>query len=313
MSNATVTTWLHGTAGLNPAIQGQLLRSVLLIAFLWLLWWIAVRFGINRIDETTLRYRTQKSLNYLIFILGFLLIGRIWFVGIESLATFLGLLSAGLAISLKDAIVSVVAWLFILSRRPFEVGDRIQIGQFAGDVIDQRIFQFTLMEIGNWVDADQTTGRIIHIPNSIVFTEPQANYSKGTRYIWNEIPVLLTFESDWQSAKKILQEIVSKRTQQLEESAQQDLRRASSRFMLRHIDFEPRVYTNVKDSGVLLTLRYLCEPRRRRLSAEVIWEDILHAFADHDNIDFAYPTLRYYDNTVEGKEGARAARPGPTA
>ncbi len=294
-------------------MQGQLLRSVLLIAFLWLLWWIAVRFGISRIDETTLRYRTQKSLNYLIFILGFLLIGRIWFVGIESLATFLGLLSAGLAISLKDAIVSVVAWLFILSRRPFEVGDRIQIGQFAGDVIDQRIFQFTLMEIGNWVDADQTTGRIIHIPNSIVFTEPQANYSKGTRYIWNEIPVLLTFESDWQSAKKILQEIVSKRTQQLEESAQQDLRRASSRFMLRHIDFEPRVYTNVKDSGVLLTLRYLCEPRRRRVSAEVIWEDILHAFADHNNIDFAYPTLRYYDNTVEGKEGARAARPGATA
>ncbi len=309
MANLTISTWLEGTAGLNPSLQGQLLRSILLIALLWFLRWLAIRFGISRIDEVSVRYRTQKTLNYVTFTLGVLLVGRVWFVGVASLATFLGLLSAGLAISLKDPIVSLVAWLFILWRRPFEVGDRIQIGQFAGDVIDQRIFQFTLLEIGNWVDADQTTGRIIHVPNAHVFSEPQANYSKGTRFIWNEIPVLVTFESDWKTAKDILQSIVAKRTQQLSESARHDFRVASGRFMLRNIEIEPRVYTSVQDSGILLTLRYLCEPRRRRTSAELIWEDILHAFGERDDIDFAYPTLRYYDNTVEGKEGARASRP----
>lgn len=309
MTNATITSWLQHSAGLNPSLQGQLLRSVLLVALLWFLYWLIVRFGLTRIDELSIRYRTQKILNYVVFTLGFLLVGRIWFVGVASLATFLGLLSAGLAISLKDPIVSFVAWLFILWRRPFEVGDRIQIGQHAGDVIDQRIFQFTLMEIGNWVDADQTTGRVIHIPNANVFTQPQANYSKGTRFIWNELPVLVTYESDWKAAKQILHEIVSKRTHQLGASARQDLRIASRQFMVHNVDFEPRVYTSVQDSGVLLTLRYLCEPQRRRSSAEAIWEDVLDAFAEHDNIDFAYPTVRYYDNTYEGKEGARATRP----
>ena len=67
-----------------------------------------------------------------------------------------------------------------------------------------RIFMFTLMEIGNWVDADQSTGRVIHIPNGKVFKEVLANYSKGFQYIWNEIPVLVTFESNWKKAKEIL-------------------------------------------------------------------------------------------------------------
>ena len=68
----------------------------------------------------------------------------------------------------------------------------------------------------------------------------------------------------------------------------------------------PIVYTSVKDSGVLLTIRYVCNPRRRRGSEQEIWEDILHAFGKCEDIDFAYPTQRYYLNHLEGKEEARA-------
>ena len=75
------------------------------------------------------------------------------------------------------------------------------------DVIDQRLFRFTLLEIGNWVEADQSTGRVIHVPNSWVFTEDIANYTAGFSYIWNELPVLVTFESDWRRAKRLLQSI----------------------------------------------------------------------------------------------------------
>ena len=95
--------------------------------------------------------------------------------GLRSLGTFLGLLSAGLAIALKDVVASMAGWIFILWRRPFQLGDRIQIGDRAGDVVDLRLFQFTLLEIGNWVDADQSTGRSIHVPNGAVFTEPLFN------------------------------------------------------------------------------------------------------------------------------------------
>ena len=79
--------------------------------------------------------------------------------GIASLTTFLGLASAGVAIAMHDTIANLAGWFFIISRKPFKVGDRIEIGEIAGDVIDIRIFQFSLVEIGNWVDAEQSTGR----------------------------------------------------------------------------------------------------------------------------------------------------------
>ena len=71
----------------------------------------------------------------------------------------------------------------------------------------------------------------------------------------------------------------------------------------------PAVYTTVKDSGVLLTVRYLIDPRQRRGSEQAIWEDILKAFAQCDDIDFAYPSQRMYLNLLEGKSNARAPVP----
>ncbi len=89
------------------------------------------------------------------------------------------------------------------------------------------------------------------------------------------------------------------------EEAEQQMLKASRQFMIFYTTLTPTVYTTVKDSGVLLTLRYLCHPRRRRGTAQAIWEDVLTRFAEHDDIDFAYPTTRYYYNAVEGKPGTR--------
>lgn len=230
------------------------------------------------------------------------LVGRLWFSGFQSIATYLGLLSAGIAIALKDVVSNFAGWLFIISRRPFSVGDRIQIGNYAGDVIDTRVFQFTLLEIGNWVNADQSTGRIIHIPNGMVLSEVLANYSKGFQYIWNEIPVLITFESNWKKAKKILQKIADKDAEQLSKAAEKRVKEASKKFMILYSRLTPIVYTSVQDSGVLLTIRYLCEPQRRRDSEQVIWEDILEEFTKNNDIDFAYPTRRFYNHQIEGKD-----------
>ncbi|MCH7585121.1 MAG: mechanosensitive ion channel, partial [Acidobacteria bacterium] len=81
----------------------------------------------------------------------------------------------------------------------------IQIGEHKGDVIDIRAFRFTLFEIaGERVDAEQPTGRLLHVPNGLVFTEPLANFTEGFQYVWHEIPVLVTFESNWETAQQIL-------------------------------------------------------------------------------------------------------------
>ena len=177
-------------------------------------------------------------------------------------------------------------------------------------MIDIRIFKFTLMEIGNWVDSDQSTGRVIHLPNSLIISDTIANYTRGFEFIWNEIPVLITFESQWKKAKKILTDIGEKHAAHLTKSAEKRVKEASKRYMIFYSALTPTVYTSVQDCGVLLTLRYLIEPRKRRGSVEAIWEEILIAFANCENIDFAYPTQRFYNNVLEGKEGARAELKG---
>lgn len=301
-----ISEWLHNLTGLSPLVQDRIFASLFIIFVLWLLRFLTLRIIWERSEDVQVRYRWQKTSVYIAAVLGILLVARVWFAGIQSLATYLGLVSAGIAIALKDLVTSLAGWVFIIIRRPFGVGDRIQIGTHAGDVIDIRIFKFTLLEIGNWVDADQSTGRVIDIPNSYIITETLANYHKGFHYIWHEIPVLVTFESNWKKAKSILVKIAGKQGTELSTAAEKRIKEASKKYMIFYKKLTPIVYTTVKDSGILLTIRYFVDPRSRRGSEQAIWEEILKEFAKRKDIDFAYPTTRVYYNAAEGKEEARA-------
>lgn len=277
--------------GVDAETQTNLVLSVLVIAAVF-----AIRRGVlaivhGRTDDSELRYRWGKISANVGFTLAALMLVQIWFTAIRSIGTFLGLLSAGLAIALKDIVADLAGWIFIMWRRPFDVGDRIQIGPHAGDVVDRRIFQFTIMEIGNWVTADQSTGRLIHIPNAKVFTEPLANYVAGFPYLWNELQVQVTFESDWRKAKRLLEELAEDHTVDLSQEAHREPRQ-EHRFLIRYRKLTPVVYVAIADSGVELTLRYLCRPRERRGSGSALWERVLDAFEPHSDVTLAYPTQR---------------------
>lgn len=295
--------WIERTTGISPAVQEQIAATIIIVAGLWLLRTVIMQIVRKKARDYRTRYQWQKSTLYIAFALGTLLVGRTWLEGFGAVATYLGLVSAGLAIALKDPLTNLAGWLFIVWRRPFDVGDRIQIGDNTGDVIDQRLFQFTIMEIGNWVDADQSTGRILHIPNGKVFTKAQANYSQGLPYIWNELSLVVTFESDWAKAKALLAEIVATVTQQPDQSSGAVL---TGRYTFLDTGSRPEVYTRVVENGVQLTARYRCLPADRRGSEQTVWERTLSAFAGHDDIRFAYPTQRLYLRPLEkgGESGA---------
>jgi small-conductance mechanosensitive channel len=305
-----IVEWIENHWNIPEHFQLKILYSLLVIVVVSLIRYILLKLINRSVEDIKFRYYWQNMVRYVSFILGFIVISGIWIEEFGSVATFFGLLSAGIAIALKDPIVNMAGWIFILIRKPFTVGDRIQIGNNAGDVIDIRVFQFTLNEIGNWVDADQSTGRVIHIPNGKVFTEAQANYSQGFSHLWNEIGVLVTFESDWAKARDILMEIVKNNSANLTDIAKKKLMEASRKFMIFYNTLSPNVYIKVKDSGIMLTMRYICEPKKRRLTEHQIWESVLTEFARHTDIDFAYPTTRFYFNQQEGKKGMQEKRKG---
>ena len=283
------------------SIQVKFIASFIAILSFIILRKLFLKILFRNTSNALIRYRWQKISSYVINVLGLIIVGQIWFKGFESIATYLGLLSAGVAIALKDPLINLTGWAFILSRAPFVVGDRVQIGEHSGDVIDINFFKFTLMEVGHWGAGEQASGRIIHIPNGKVFIDILANYSKGFKYIWNEVDVLLTFESDWKKGKKILEKISKKHTANISKVAAKNFKQVSRLYMVYQPDFEPQVYTKVEDSGILLTIRYLCNPRKRRITSQYIWEDILNEFDKDVNLEFAYPTTRFFDAKSENK------------
>lgn len=305
-----VTEWLQQTFGISLAIQGKIVSSLIAVLLIALARSLLLRLALRRTENPRSAYRWRKTSSYIMWVLAFFFVGRIWFQGVEAISTYLGLISAGIAIALRDPLVNLAGWLFILWRRPFEVGDRIELGEVRGDVIDLRLFSFSMLEIGNWVEGDQTTGRIMQIPNGRIFSFPLANYNKGFSFVYEEVPVLITFESNWREAEALLTTIVEDEAKHLGSEAERELKLASSRYMLSRREVAPEVYISTEAAGVLLTLRYAIRPHDRRSSLDRVWRAILASFEKHDDIDFAYPTRRNFNNVIEGKPGARATIPG---
>ena len=310
-----IDTWVHDATGLSPSVQGNLFETAVTVASLWLLRVLVLRIVARRGERVAAEdasfsrsfYQWRQGTAYVSYGLAFLLVGRIWVESFESLATVFGLISAGLAVALKDPLLNFAGWLFIVWRKPFELGDRIELGKYRGDVVGQGMFTFSLMEIGNWVDADDRTGRLLVAPNGAVFTEVIANYSKGWfEHVWNELAVIVTFESNWRAAQELLADIAMRKGADPKHVRESRADRLSQEFLFLQANCEPRVFVSVADIGVTLTLRYMCMPFERRRSAEGVWMEVLDAFGAREDIDFAYPTLRTFNHRTEGKAEMRA-------
>lgn len=281
---------------LEAEIRWSIYKTILIILVLWLIKKGAFYIISSKAQDAEMKklYHWKKTIQYVLVFVGLLLIGNIWINNFQSITTFLGLLSAGIAIALKDIFVNLAGWLFILWRKPFDVGDRIQIGDFKGDVVDLRMFQFSILEVGNWVDAEQSTGRIVHVPNGMVFSHPQANYSQGFDYIWNEQQLYISLDSDYKKAKQILQGILEEMFKAEYPQFERALKIAHKEHFITFSQYTPTVYSKIHQRGIQLSLRYLCNPRRRRIYEHQISESILDRFVGEKTIRIVYPITSVY-------------------
>ena len=274
----------------------NLVLSLLFLVIIFTLRYLVLRAMASRVADTEVAYRARKLSFYVAVGLLLFVLGWIWTRQLANVGSFIGLLSAGIAIALSDVLKNVAGWVLIVFRRPFKVGDRIEVGPDAGDVIDIGVFRFTLMEIRNWVDADQTTGRILHIPNATVFLAPLANYNEGFPYIWEEIPGTVTFESDWRHARDMVARAIQRHTLDPDQVAAS----SGERYVSLHRNLASAVYVDVIDYGVTVTGRLLVPPRSRRLVTSEIWQDVLHAINTAPDVELAYPTTRFFRADLEG-------------
>jgi len=278
--------------GIGGFFSNDSIQFLFLALAIYLLGALIISFINRQVKDVRRRHNARKITLYTTVLSILALAATFWLEGVRSMAVVISIIGAGLVVALQEVILCFAGWLLIIFKRPFSVGDRVEIGKIKGDVIDVRMFQTALLEVGNWVDADQSTGRVVHVPNSNVFKERVFNYTKGFEFVWNEVKVVVTFESDWQKAKEIILSHASPELDKLQARVQASIERMSREYMIYYEKFTPIVYVKIIDYGVELTLRYLTAVRERRTTQDRISRSILEDFAKERSVNFAYPTYR---------------------
>ncbi|HEX7071865.1 MAG TPA: mechanosensitive ion channel family protein [Rhodothermales bacterium] len=271
----------------NQDFYGQLLLTLIVLVASFLIVRFAQRTILRFVDEPHRRYRISKLVSRIGGLLTIAAIVVIWSPDPSRFVTILSVIGAGLAIANREAILSLAGRLNIALRAPFVQGDRIEVNGVIGDVIDIRLIQTSLMEVGGWVHADQSTGRLVHIPNSWVLQFGVYNYTQGFSFIWNELPITITTRSDWEAAREIMLSLAQETAAIVEHQVSKQILRMSREYLVHYSILTPFVYVRIVPEGICLSLRYLCEARKRRGTEHALTVSILKAFREHGNIELA--------------------------
>ncbi len=270
------------------------LRTIVtVVAFVtaWLIKKVIVYHINKRIEDVTLKHSYRKLTVYSLTGLALFLAGIIWLQHVN-LGVLFSIIGAGLVISLSELILSGFGWFLLTVRGPFKTGERVQIGEIKGDVIDIRAFYIALLEVEGWVKEEQSTGRIVYLPNNFIFKNPIYNYSKGFNFIWNEVKITITFESNYHKAKEICLKYLDEFHNNWARDLDKKIRQVQDSYAIHYSRLTPTVYVKIVESGVELSLRYLVEPLQIRFSEDFLSKKLLDEFAMANDINFAYTTYR---------------------
>jgi small-conductance mechanosensitive channel len=245
----------------------------------------------RRVEDATRLQSMRVAVRNVLAVVSFVIIVLIWLPTGNNLLTALGILGAGLAIASQEMVGSLVAGLNIWVGSVYRVGDRVRVGEVVGDVMDISLLRTTVMEVGDWVKADQYTGRVVTVANRIVWTNSVYNYTKHWGYLWDEITLPITYESDWQRAAELILEHGQTYTVEMQADAEAKLSRMIDRFPLKETTVEPTLYLAMTDNWIELTLRFVVDAQERRKVKGRLHRDLLQHFQAEEKIAIASTTI----------------------
>ncbi|MDG6226098.1 MAG: mechanosensitive ion channel [Candidatus Thermoplasmatota archaeon] len=241
----------------------------------------------NRLRDYKRRYAFRKTNSLVFLILIAIILIAIWIENTQAILVAYGLLAAGIAIALQDLFKGFTGGILILLNNLYRVGDRIQIGETFGDVMDIGILYTTLMETRGWVQGDQATGRIVLVPNASVLSNAVKNYTKDHNFIWEEIVVPVTFDSNWEALIGPLLKYVKDYCADLTPQALREIEALGEKYYLPKRDVEPMIYVSFDDRFIRIGIRFVTEARKRRFHSNNIYRIVLKEAAKHADVKIA--------------------------
>ena len=269
-------------SNLPPGVAEVLVMSisVLLILVFAFVFYKAVTAAFKRTLLTKARTKRQRS-NVKVFLSIWkysftilIIIGLIFYLGgdITGLGLWAGLMTAALGWALQKPITGVAGYLMVILKKPFQIGDRIMVGDVKGDVSDITLTHIYLKEIGGTIGTEETSGRVILIPNSVLFEKNIINYTLQDEYILDQAVLAVTYDSDLDKAIRICKESARKVTKSF----------------LNDMPAKPYTRTFFQPSGIDVKIRYYVKAAERIKILSELTQEIFRNIKQEKDVTIAY-------------------------
>ncbi len=228
------------------------------------------KFKTKKMKHNIIMFTNLISYLFIFFAILFLVLS---FTGVASIGLTAGLLTAALGWALQRPITGIAAWIMVIITKPFQIGDRIIIGDVRGDVMNMTLTHIYLGEFGGTIGGEETSGRYVIIPNAFLFERNVINYTSQNEYILDEVAFTITYKSHLDLAKSIAKKAAEESTKEF----------------LDNVLKKPFIRTNFQSSGVDIRVRYYTVADKRQEYQSKITEEIFKKVNKNKKVDFAYP------------------------
>ncbi|WP_223550362.1 mechanosensitive ion channel family protein [Aestuariivivens sp. NBU2969] len=252
----------------------SIVKYLLLVVFVLILIQLARRFLRKQVTDTVARYKSQKGIEILGYVILILLTFSYFSGNIKDLTLAIGLFTAGIAITLQELILSIAGSLYIFIVKVYKPGARIEINGIKGDVIDVDSIYTTMMEIGQWVSSDNYSGRIVKLSNAFVFKGPIYNYSQDFPFIWDELNLPVTYGSDKEIAKSLIIKIASNILSEFTAKSKSQWKSVVNKYYIEDALVDPTLAISLTDNWIQFNLRYIVDYKRRRSTKHLLYDEI---------------------------------------
>lgn len=250
---------------------GEVTGGIVATALVLVAVWLTARISRRAMDRARLdaaqRFNARRLIRFALTVVTIVALVLIWQPLGGGLGPALGLATAGVAFAMQETIGAVAGWFNITFGSIFTIGDRIQIGDVRGDVIDISLLKTRLIEVGaadgsSWVHGAQYTGRVVTVSNKKSFTDPVFNYSAYFEYIWDELVVAIPHHGRWARAAEIMEE--EAQNQSASEGAREAMDETRRRFPVPATEVEPLVFAEADEEYMRLHARFVVPIRTTR-------------------------------------------------
>lgn len=273
-----ISQWIN-----EHPVSSNIVKYIIWAVFILLTIAFLRRYLKRELPDTGIRYKSQKAVEFFGYVL-LIIVTISFFTGsIKDFALAIGLLTAGITITLQELVLSVAGSFYIFFVGVYKPGDRIEINNIKGDVIDIDSIYTTMMEIGEWVSSDNYSGRIVKLSNAFVLKGPVYNYSKDFPFVWDEFNIPIRYGSDLELAKTIVVNIASQTLSEYVSKSILEWDKVVNKYYIENAQVEPTLAITMTDNWIQFNLRYIVDYKKRRYTKHVLNELIGKEIEKTDN------------------------------